>query len=667
MGSIPNSNENQQIRNGLASSACALDALIFLIVALTLLVINWHLINVHNVEATDFAANSLLIQKAKHLDLFVGNYSRVGFYHPGPAILYVLALGELVFYDWTHLLPSAFSGQMVAVILYNAAWITAIFRILRKIVGSSIDAGLMLSVFLCIVAYQNFQFFAGMWFPELYFFPFATALVAASRFAAGKSDTLLPLALSAGFLINGHVSFVSTLGIIFALLLLYNRLQRDRLERSEYMFGSEYWQANGGAIARAAGVLFLFFVPLIIETIRHFPGPVASYASFGRQHHANTLGAALRYSGQYWGGTAVLVSAIVVMSAVLASGMSSARRAIQGSTLALLATLVSATAAMLFYSKFGVDQLQHRYIGYFYYSVPALAAALLVAATLRAYLSKLSPIVVAIAIAVLLIASARKIDNTPNYAHFYNQPGIADLYDALARIKPEGRIVLNLDSKPDPGKIWETTLGLLIYAKRAGNDLVCVNQNWHISYTKDAQCTPGEVKNNPGYEVSAAPVADRMSTDIEGAGLVLRKYPDDYSEAGFISAEKNPALFGSVLNGGWSPVESHSVWMEAKEAHLLLKVRKGFSGVLQLDVGAFLPRPESAQRLTIYVNDAAVYRTTFDASAPRQTIRIPIERVDQGPLDVKLVDLDVVSPKSLGISDDPRTLGVSLYGLGLVH
>ncbi|MCO8642208.1 hypothetical protein KGP93_02715 [Burkholderia multivorans] len=162
MGSIPNSNENQQIRNGLAGSAYALDALIFLIVALTLLVINWHLINVHNVEATDFAANSLLIQKAKHLDLFVGNYSRVGFYHPGPAILYVLALGELFFYDWTHLLPSAFSGQMVAVILYNAAWITAIFRILRKIAGSSIDAGLMMSVFVCIVAYQNFQFFAGM-------------------------------------------------------------------------------------------------------------------------------------------------------------------------------------------------------------------------------------------------------------------------------------------------------------------------------------------------------------------------------------------------------------------------------------------------------------------------------------------------------------------------
>ncbi|MBR8455870.1 hypothetical protein KDW07_01640 [Burkholderia dolosa] len=667
MGSISNANENRQIRNGLEKIADALDLLIFLVVALTLLVINWHLIKVHNLEATDFAANSLLIQKAKHLDLFVGNYSRVGFYHPGPAILYVLALGELFFYDWTHLVPSAFSGQMVAVILYNAAWITVIFRTLRKIVDSSADAGVMMAVFLCIVAYQNFQFFAGMWFPELYFFPFATALVAASRFAAGKTDALLPLALSTGFLINGHVSFVSTLGIIFALLLLYNFLQRGKLELSEYIFGREYWQTNGGAVARAVGVLFLFFVPLIIETIRHFPGPVASYISFGRQHHANTLGATIRYSGQYWGGTAAFVAAVAIMSAILVYAMVNTRRAIRRSNLALLATLVAATAAMLFYSKFGVDELNHKYIGYFYYSVPALTATLLVAAILRASPGKLSTIAAAIAIPVLLVVTAKKIDNTPDYAHFYNQPDIARLYDALAHTKPEGRIVLNLDSKPNPGKIWETMLGLLIYAKRAGNDLVCINQNWHISYTRDAQCTPGEVENNQGYEVSSAPVAEHASTDIEGAGLVLKKYPDDYSAIGFISAEKNPGLFESVLNGGWSSLESRSVWMDAKEAHLLLKMRGEHPVVLELDLGAFLPHPDSAHHVTIYVNDAVAYHTTFDASAPRQTIRIPIERADRGRLDVKLVDPDVVSPKSVGISADSRTLGVSLYGLGLVR
>ena len=667
MGSILKAHENQQIKNPSIKISPLLDLLIFFAIALTLLLINWHLINVHNLEATDFAANSLLIQKAKHFDLFVGNYSRVGFYHPGPAILYVLAFGELLFHDWTHLLPSAFSGQMVAVILYNAAWIAIIFRMLRTIAGSTSYAGLMIAVFLCVVARENFQFFAGMWFPELYFFPFATALVAASRFASGKTDTLLPLALSVGFLINGHVSFVSTLGIIFTLLLLYNHLQRDKLERDQYLFAREYWKTNGRAIARAIFVLFLFFVPLIIETIRHFPGPVVSYISFGRHHHANTFGNMFRYSGGYWGSTTVFVVAVLAMGVILALAIFGKRRAAPGNGIALLATLVAATAAMLFYSKFGVDELNQRYIGYFYYSVPALTVALLVTWVMRTCPPRPFRLVAAIAIPVLLAVTVVKIDNTPNYANFYNEPGIAHLYSSLEQTKPSGRIVLNLDTRPNPAHIWETTLGLLIYAKRSGNDLVCINQNWHISYTKDAQCTPSEIANNEGYEVSNVSAGDRALTDIDGAGLLLRKYPDDYAGLGFISAEKEPGLFASVLNGGWSSVESQFVWMQANEAHLLLKVHNGYSGTLQLDLGAFLPRPNSAQHLTIYVNNAEAYHATFNAGTPRQTIRIPIERVDQGRLDIRFVDPDIVSPRSAGVSDDPRTLGVSLYALGLAQ
>ncbi|MGR3906885.1 hypothetical protein Q3A80_07530 [Burkholderia sp. SR8] len=656
----------QLIKNSIPKFIRILDLFIFLAAALTLLLINWHLINAHNLEATDFAANSLLIQKAKHFDLFVGNYSRVGFYHPGPAILYVLAFGELFFYDWTHLLPSPFSGQMVSVILYNAGWITIIFRMLRKIADSTRSASLMMAVFVCVVAQQNFQFFAGMWFPELYFFPFATALIAASRFASGKTDTLLPLALSTGFLINGHVSFISTLGIVFALLLLYNHLQRGRLGRDQYIFAREYWKTNGLTVVRAIFVLLLFFVPLIIETIRHFPGPVASYISFGRQHHANTFGDTIRYSGRYWGSTATFVLAVIAMVAILAYGMFGRRRTASNG-MALLATLVAATAAMLFYSKFGVDELHQKYIGYFYYSVPALAASLFVAWATRACPSRLFRLLTVIAVPALLIVAVVKIDNTPDYAIFYNEPGIADVYNGLAKTKPTGRIVLNLDSKPNPAKIWETTLGLLIYAKRAGSDLICVNQNWHISYTKDAQCTQSEVANNEGYEVSNLLPGNRTPTDIEGADLLLRRYPDDFSDLGFVSAEHNPGMFGSVLNGGWSSVESQFVWMQAHEAHLLLKVRKKFSGVLQLDLGAFLPRPNFAQHLTIYVNNVPAYHATFDASAPRQMIRIPIEQANQGPIDIRFVAPDVVSPKSLGMSDDPRTLGVSLYGLGLVH
>src|SRR5262249_36279219 len=82
--------------------------LFFFAFALALVIINRHNIANAHFEDTDFAANSLLIQDAKSLKLFKGNYSRIGFNHPGPAILYVLALGELLFYDWTRIAQSPF-------------------------------------------------------------------------------------------------------------------------------------------------------------------------------------------------------------------------------------------------------------------------------------------------------------------------------------------------------------------------------------------------------------------------------------------------------------------------------------------------------------------------------------------------------------------------------
>jgi len=40
-------------------------------------------------EDVDAGANSILIQQAMHFTLLIGNYSREGFNHPGPAYMYV--------------------------------------------------------------------------------------------------------------------------------------------------------------------------------------------------------------------------------------------------------------------------------------------------------------------------------------------------------------------------------------------------------------------------------------------------------------------------------------------------------------------------------------------------------------------------------------------------
>ena len=50
-------------------------------------------------EWADFAANAFQIDRAKHLSELLGNYSRFGFHHPGPAFFYAYAASEVLFHD----------------------------------------------------------------------------------------------------------------------------------------------------------------------------------------------------------------------------------------------------------------------------------------------------------------------------------------------------------------------------------------------------------------------------------------------------------------------------------------------------------------------------------------------------------------------------------------
>ena len=64
--------------------------------------------------------------------------------------------------------------------------------------------------------------------------------------------------------------------------------------------------------------LFVFFIPLIIMTITHFPGPVMQYATFSGGHKANSIRLAAKYIAFYWGGWTI--SALAVTLAACGGG-----------------------------------------------------------------------------------------------------------------------------------------------------------------------------------------------------------------------------------------------------------------------------------------------------------------------------------------------------------
>lgn len=497
--------------------------LLFVLVACALIASQIGPILTVNHEVGDFAANSLLIQDAKRLHLAVGNYSRVGFNHPGPAILYVLAFGELVFHDWLHLVPSPLSGQVVAGCLYDAAWIVLIVALVRRSGAAQVPALLFGAVAVLMIARSDHAIVNGIWFPHLYVLPYAAMLVAISRLVHGHADSLKALAVASGFLINGHVSFVPMLGVILIVVLATNVLM-TRDDRARRVLSAGWLRAHRRALLAAVGILFLFFVPLIVATIRHWPGPVADYLRFGHDNKGNTLEQTVRYVAAYWGAGASVACGLALLVLLLVDGGAKGE-GVGRAARALGAAFVAATVAVLFYVKVGVDNLDYNYIALFYYAVPALACALLALIVFQA--GGAGSVKTAIAAVLTLWALGgiwHQVKQDPMYTVFYNRPDIPALYDSLRALPGSGRIVLDLEQKDETwGEIWGHVLGLQAYAKRRHVDLVCVNEHWHISFTHAGRCTPEEVAHNRRYDVRQAGPRDPVprKPDVEAAHLAL--------------------------------------------------------------------------------------------------------------------------------------------------
>src|ERR1700684_1020412 len=92
----------------------------FAVMLTVLLVRNAFLFSTPEHESADMGANSILIEQARRFTLLVGNYSREGFNHPGPAFLYVQSWGESSFWGALHVVPPAWHGQLIGLYILNA-------------------------------------------------------------------------------------------------------------------------------------------------------------------------------------------------------------------------------------------------------------------------------------------------------------------------------------------------------------------------------------------------------------------------------------------------------------------------------------------------------------------------------------------------------------------
>lgn len=502
----------------------------FTLVVAILLVTNWGIIDAVHIEIGDFAANSVLTLRAKRLALLIGHYSRMGFSHPGPALLYVQAAGEGIFYNLLGLVPSPLSGQLVAVIIYNAFWAMLLLRVLAIAIGSLPTALLVASGFILATVCIHPAFFNGPWFPDMFFFPFAILLLSTARLVEGRADMTGTLALSLGFLINGHASFLPILAITLVLALAYNYwvFRNDPVRQ---VLSRHFLQQHRRDLLRGFLVLGVLLLPLLIVQLLHFPDPLRAYFAVGRGRSSNALLAAVHFVTVYWGGSAHFALGMMTIFILLIYGSVGAGQQRGSYPYTLVAMLLASTAATLFYAKFGVDLLDQVYLASFYYTVPVLLAVVIVLLAWQKLSSQFEGSSVGkwltVALSVpLLVGFAYRAGQAPDYAPQYDVPAVAEVYDGLEKVANGRRVVLDLVQQNDWGRVWSITVAAEVYALRRGQDLLCVHQNWHILFSPWAQCTAQELVDNPRFivdsPITAAPIPGPQ--DFNAAGLAFRRY-----------------------------------------------------------------------------------------------------------------------------------------------
>lgn len=226
-------------------------------------------------EAGDDAANALQIARARHGVELLGNYSRWGFHHPGPAFFYVYAGGELILRKLLRLVAAPGIAHVLTGVVLHSFFFAASLAIIAFYARSR-----RLIVLLLAAALAHFRLvdraFVSIWPPNQLLMPFLLLIVAGSSVATGRLRHLPLFVLASGFLVHGHVNqplFVGATWITAALLFWRNR---GSLPAYPLFRKREIWVSAAFACA--------FAVPLLFDASRGAASNIAAILTHVREH-----------------------------------------------------------------------------------------------------------------------------------------------------------------------------------------------------------------------------------------------------------------------------------------------------------------------------------------------------------------------------------------------
>jgi hypothetical protein len=463
----------------------------------------------HLVWGGDQALIGLDAFDVRHLDQAVGPYSRMGWAHPGPAWMVLLA----PFY-W--LFGSTGQGLVAASMIVHG--VVAALVVVAAGAGARWQRPLMAVVVLVYVLRMPSIDFVGVWNPFALLFPAMLLVLVAARACAGSLPALATSLVIGSFLVQTHVGTAPLVGLVGLTMAvpLAVRAVRHRLPAPD--------RAALVRIGVAVAATVVMWIPPVWQQLRAAPGEgnlrmLAAYLLHGDPSAGtHTWREALSATGQLLGApvygwpaepavvetnrlTAAVIAAVVVtllggvavavvgrrLGAVTASwagvlttvaclaGLLSAHQ-VTGPLMNYLLLWISVLPAVLLFAAVSV-------LGRGWRSAPVRMPDRLTSAQTVAWVLTAAGAVLAVAIAVSLHRSADTLTD---------QPGAAEAAELALKALPaaeDGDPPVFLDI-PDVS-VWTTATAVALELEQAGHR-VSVADTWVYSFGADRASTGDE-------------------------------------------------------------------------------------------------------------------------------------------------------------------------------
>lgn len=632
-------------------------------------------------ETGDFAANALLIVDARSFTDIYGNYSRWGFNHPGPFFFYVYAAGEWLFRDMLHIVASPHQAHVLAGILLQSTLLATAIALLAAGAGRRLAAPLMLATATVLLLNAN-NAVSSIWMPHVLLGPYMVLIVACA-FVAQGSTRYLPLAtLMVCILCHGHVAQP----LMSAPLLAAALVLQVRTRRAQGTQWLELWKESTRPLLVSGLIIAIFLVPIVVDLLRCPDCNAKRILGYMAQHAGerpkwrqavNSISAFFLFEHNPEGITemrhipwftkrVVTMLACVTISLVVTTWV--ARRRADSASILLRTCLGFALFALLLSCVWArrITGPLYEFNSYFVYGIMfVMGAATVGALMLLADRMNQDRRVVAmgwIAVVVLTACSPRPsvfsatnvaVDETPSAEHSY-----------------AGRFaLLNQNENED----WAGMTALAIWAYRTGGNYASP-RDWAYVFGWNHAFDPTKAR-------AAGPRMDIWEPGKSRDPIAARRFnPSDFCRIS--SSSHEPAIEGSPqpLSGprsactltafGLGKVNADPLtWTTSQSVFMQMRGHRVSSvATIRLLVDPYLGDGRlERQRVVIRVNGNEVSTLSYSGSGVQEA-RVPATIWNER--DVETIELsfpDAASPVSLGVSGDPRILGVRVLGLGMQY